>query len=71
MPVRHYRVPDMTCQDCKSTIEGALTSMAGVETVQVDLSTLDVTVTGTASDTDIRTALEEAGYEVAGVVVVP
>jgi copper chaperone len=71
MPVRHYRVPDMSCQHCKSTLEGALAGLAEVETVEVDLNALDVTVTGAASDAEIRTAIEEAGYEVTGVVVVP
>ena len=71
MPVRHYRVPDMSCQHCKSTLEGALAGLAGVEMVEVDLKALDVTVTGAASDAEIRTAIEEAGYEVTGVVVVP
>jgi copper chaperone len=71
MPVRHYRVPEMSCQHCKSTLEGALAGLAGVEMVEVDLKALDVTVTGTASDSEIRTAIEEAGYEVTGVVVVP
>jgi copper chaperone len=71
MPVRHYRVPEMSCQHCKSAIEGSLAGVAGVDTVEVDLSTLEVTVTGVASDDEIRAAIEEAGYEVAGVVVAP
>ena len=69
MPVRHYRVPDMSCQHCRSAIEASLAGVAGVEAVDVDLSALEVTVTGTASDHEVRTAIEEAGYEVAGVVV--
>ena len=69
MPVRHYRVPEMSCQHCKSTIEASLAGVAGVEGVEVDLTALDVTVTGTASDDEVRTAIEEAGYEVAAVVV--
>jgi len=71
MPIRHYRVPDMSCQHCKSAIEGALAGIAGVESVEVDLSALDVTVSGAASDAELRAAIEEAGYEVTGVVVVP
>jgi copper chaperone len=71
MPVRHYRVPEMSCQHCKSAIESSLAGVAGVDTVEVDLSTLEVTVTGAASDGELRAAIEDAGYEVAGVVVVP
>jgi copper chaperone CopZ len=68
MPVRQYRVPEMSCQHCKSAIEASLAGVAGVETVDVDLGTLNVTVTGAASDEAVRAAIEEAGYEVAGVV---
>jgi copper chaperone len=71
MPVRHYRVPEMSCQHCQSAIESSLAGVAGVDAVDVDLSALEVTVTGTASDDEVRTAIEEAGYEVAGVVVMP
>jgi copper chaperone len=71
MPVRHYRVPEMSCQHCKSAIEASLAGVPGVDKVEVDLNALEVTVTGAAADGDVRTAIEEAGYEVAGVVVVP
>jgi copper chaperone len=71
MPVRHYRVPEMSCQHCKSAIEASLAGVDGVEAVEIDLTTLDVAVTGTPADDEVRAAIEEAGYEVAGVVVVP
>ena len=71
MPVRHYRVPQMSCDHCKSAIEGSLSGVLGVETVEIDLRSLDVSVVGAASDEAVRTAIEEAGYEVTGVIVVP
>jgi copper chaperone len=71
MPVRRYRVPEMSCQHCKTTIEASLAEVPGVEAVEIDLTTLDVAVSGTPSDDEVRAAIEEAGYEVAGVVVVP
>jgi copper chaperone CopZ len=37
-----------------------------VETVEIDLRSLDVSVVGAASDEAVRTAIEEAGYEVTG-----
>ncbi len=71
MPVRHYRVPQMLCEHCKSAIQGSLAGVLGVETVEIDLRFLDVTVVGAVSDAAVRAAIEEAGYEVTGVVVVP
>ena len=71
MPVRHYRVPQMSCEHCMSAIQGSLAGILGVEAVEIDLRSLDVTVVGAVSDEAVRTAIEEAGYEVTGVVMVP
>ena len=61
-----YSVPTMTCGHCKNAVNGELRSVAGVETVEVDLDTKLVTVSGeNLDDRALRAAIEEAGYEAA------
>jgi len=62
MTTRTYAVPDISCDHCKHAIEGEITSVAGVTRVEVDVAAKSVVVEGTASDADIRTAIDEAGY---------
>jgi copper chaperone CopZ len=59
-----YVVPDMTCDHCRRAVSEELGSVAGVESVDVDLGTKLVTVTGKGlDDTVLRAAIEEAGYK--------
>jgi copper chaperone len=61
-----YTVPGMTCGHCEQAVAGEVLSVAGVESVAVDLETKLVTVTGsTLEDAAIRAAIEDAGYEAA------
>ena len=61
----NYRVPGMTCGHCEHAVREELRAVAGVETVAVDLDTKRVEVTGRAlDDAALRTAIDEAGYEV-------
>ena len=61
-----YSVPGMTCDHCKNAVNSELRSEAGVETVEVDLDTKLVTVSGeNLDDRALRAAIEEAGYEAA------
>jgi copper chaperone len=61
-----YRVPDMSCDHCKHAVSSELESVAGVESVAVDLDTKLVTVRGDQlDDAALRAAIEEAGYEAA------
>lgn len=61
-----YGVPDMSCAHCERAISSELKSVAGVESVAVDLETKLVTVRGsTLDDAALRAAIEEAGYEAA------
>ncbi len=61
-----YSVPDMSCGHCKSSVTGELTKVAGVESVDVDLETKLVVVSGEGlDDTALRAAIDEAGYEAA------
>lgn len=69
MPVRSYEVPEMSCTHCKNAIEGSLAQVSGVASVRVDLDALLVTVDGSARPEDVRSAIENAGYQVAGVLV--
>jgi copper chaperone CopZ len=62
-----YTVAGMTCAHCVSAVTGELSSLDGVDDVQVDLGTGVVTVTSAAplADEDVRAAVDEAGYELA------
>jgi len=68
MTTRTYSVPGISCGHCKSAIEGELAPLAGVESAVVDIETKTVTVVGEITETDVRVAVDEAGYEVAAVV---
>ncbi|MFP5252192.1 MAG: heavy-metal-associated domain-containing protein [Actinomycetes bacterium] len=62
-----YNVPSISCGHCKSAIEGEVSQVDGVDSVVVDIEGRTVTVEGTASDEAVVAAIDEAGYEVAGV----
>ena len=60
-------VPEIHCDHCKSSIEGALQPMAGVRSAVVDVAGRSVTVTYDEDATDRRdvvAAIEDQGYEV-------
>ena len=63
---RVYSVPGISCDHCKSAIEAEVGRVEGVGTVTVDVHTRTVRVLGDADDGDVRAAIDEAGYEVAG-----
>ena len=52
-----------TCQGCSRTITTAMESISGVESVVVDLSSQQVSVTGNASRSTLQDALVQAGYD--------
>lgn len=62
---RTYDVPAISCGHCKNAIEGEVSQVDGVSTVNVDIDARRVTVEGQAADAAIRAAIVEAGYEVA------
>ena len=65
---RTYNVPGISCNHCKMAIEGEVGEVAGVDAVSVDVDARTVTVEGdSATEQDIIAAIDEAGYEVAGV----
>ena len=62
-----YTVTGMTCSHCVQAVTGELLSLPGVKDVRIDLASGAVTVTSTAplADNDVRSAVDEAGYELA------
>ena len=61
-----YRVPGVSCAHCRQAIEGEVSTVSGVRSVEVDLDSKTVTVTGELLDDGaVRAAIDEAGYEVA------
>jgi copper chaperone len=58
-------VPGMTCGHCESAVKHEVGHVPGVTSVDVDLESKDVTVTGSELDRDaIVAAIDEAGYDV-------
>jgi copper chaperone len=59
-------VPEIHCNHCKMSIEGAVTSLRGVRTaiVDVDTRTVDVAFDEPASFDAIKDAIEDQGYDV-------
>ncbi len=60
-------VPDISCGHCKSSIEGAVGALPGVEKVEVNIEpkTVDVSFDDTQVGLDqIVEAIEEQGYTV-------
>ena len=63
---RNFTVTGMTCSHCVASVTEEVQDVAGVETVDVVLETGALTVSGDAlDDGQIRTAVEEAGYQLA------
>lgn len=61
-----YSVPDISCGHCRAAITSEVSTVAGVESVEVDLEAKTVTVTAEPLDeAAIVAAIDEAGYEVA------
>ncbi len=60
-------VPEIHCDHCKHSIEGAVAAVAGVTGVTVSIADRTVAVSyGESTDrSDIVSAIEEQGYEVA------
>jgi copper chaperone len=68
MNQQNISVPDISCNHCKMSIEGAVGALDGVGKVEVhvDPRTVDVEFDETAVSLEaIFAAIEEQGYEVA------
>lgn len=61
-----YRVTGMTCAHCAAAVTTEVTSVPGVESVEVDVAAGTLVVRGDeVSDEEVRAAVDEAGYAVA------
>ena len=62
-----YTVTGMTCGHCAASVTEEISEIAGVEDVAVVVETGAVTVTSSQplDEADVRTAVEEAGYQLA------
>jgi len=61
----HYVVRGMTCQHCAASVREEVAELAGVRTVEVELESGRLAVSGAGfSDADVATAVAAAGYEV-------
>ena len=68
MSERTYTVTGMTCQHCVASVTEEISEIDGVTGVVVDLPTGAVTVTSNrpVDAAEVRAAVEEAGYQLAG-----
>ena len=64
MPTLSFRVPTMTRRESVRKISARVSDVSGVRTVEVDLATGMVRVTGDADPAQIRAAIVNAGHSV-------
>ena len=67
MPSETISVPEIHCDHCKQSIEGALNPLPGVDLATVDVAQRTVTVEydqSSISRDDIVGAIQDQGYEV-------
>lgn len=60
-----YRVPEISCDHCVAAITGAVEPLVGVESVVVSVPDKTVTVSGDVDDAAVRSAIDDAGYDIA------
>lgn len=63
-----YTVTGMTCGHCATSVREEISEIGSVTAVEVDVAAGAVTVTATqpVSTEQVRTAVEEAGYQLTG-----
>lgn len=68
MSTTSYTVVGMTCGHCVTAVTEEVSQLPGVTAVDVDLASGGLIVTSAApvDDDAVRSAVEEAGYEVGG-----
>jgi copper chaperone CopZ len=59
-----YAVPGMSCGHCRAAITAEVCAVPGVESVEVDLDTKLVRISGeNLGDSALIAAIDEAGYD--------
>jgi copper chaperone len=61
---RVYSVPGISCDNCRAAIEHQVVGVTGVSSVAVDIDAKTVRVEGDADDAAIRSAIDDAGYDI-------
>ena len=61
-----YCVEGMHCNHCKASMEKAAMSIKGITAAEATPAANTLVITGTATDDDIRKAVEQAGFEYKG-----
>ncbi|MGW0879402.1 heavy-metal-associated domain-containing protein [Streptomyces sp. NPDC002671] len=63
-----YKVTGMSCGHCEGSVSGEISQIPGVSSVKAVAATGEVTVVSAAplDEVAVRTAVDEAGYELAG-----
>lgn len=68
MTEKTYSVPDISCMHCKRAIEGAVSAMAGITRVEVDVDSKTVHVVfeeDIVAEADVLATMADEGYPVA------
>ena len=60
-----YIVDGMSCGHCETAVRDEVETVDGVEAVEVDLAAKQVVVRGRFADSEVRAAIDEAGYQAA------
>ena len=63
-PKTVLKVEGMTCMHCKMSVEKALKSVQGVESVSVDLRRKEAVITGSVAKDILVKVVEDVGYSV-------
>ena len=65
--IQTYTVTGMTCEHCVASVSEEVQEISGVDDVEVVLETGSLTITSSEpiDDADVRTAVEDAGYQLA------
>jgi copper ion binding protein len=64
MGALRFSVPGMTCDHCVAAVRAEIQRLPGVQSVDIDLESRAVVVTGTDVDGEaVAAAIDEAGYE--------
>jgi copper chaperone len=65
---RYIVVDGMTCDHCANAVRAELVKLTGVAEVEVEVGAGKVKITGAQlpSDTELRAAIDEAGYTFVG-----